>query len=272
MLDPTWLILADPRSSDEAVITTVWPLWQVQSLIDRSDPRTLQIGMNAHQPGMKHGEAIAYNPPISTYFTLTLNFSDVKACNEAAVTHSDAEGGHQINLALVVPSHLGSVGEWPPRALALTRPDHSTTATRQQVGVGGSRLHPAYLPPPDPGKIGPLDPLPTFGAGLGHSLPKLPPLAGPASAVGTTLPLYAGGYGGALPPGPGLDHGVEYPDAHYPPWASGTPPTDITEPWVPGFYNARDDLTKISFSSMPPLLCIIHAWQRPKWLRPAGFL
>lgn len=85
MLDPTWLILADPRSSDEAVITTVWPLWQVQSLIDRSDPRTLQIGMNAHQPGMKHGEAIAYNPPISTYFTLTLNFSDVKACNEAAV-------------------------------------------------------------------------------------------------------------------------------------------------------------------------------------------
>ncbi|CAK9074683.1 unnamed protein product [Durusdinium trenchii] len=164
------------------------------------------------------------------------------------------------------------VGEWPPRALALTRPDHSTTATRQQVGVGGSRLHPAYLPPPDPGKIGPLDPLPTFGAGLGHSLPKLPPLAGPASAVGTTLPLYAGGYGGALPPGPGLDHGVEYPDAHYPPWASGTPPTDITEPWVPGFYNARDDLTKISFSSMPPLLCIIHAWQRPKWLRPAGFL
>mmetsp|Transcript_61450 Transcript_61450/g.143822 ORF Transcript_61450/g.143822 Transcript_61450/m.143822 type:complete len:806 (-) Transcript_61450:182-2599(-) len=89
LLDPTWLILAEPDvssdSSTTAVVTTVWPIWQVQSLIDRSDPRTLQIGMNAHKPGMRPGEAIAYNPPVCTYFTLTLNFDDVKKCNEAAV-------------------------------------------------------------------------------------------------------------------------------------------------------------------------------------------
>jgi len=67
------------------MLTTLWPVWQVQSLIDRSDPRTLQIGMNAHRPGMKPGEAVAYNPPVSTYFTLTLSFADLKKCNEAAV-------------------------------------------------------------------------------------------------------------------------------------------------------------------------------------------
>jgi len=85
VLDPGWLVVAEVANGNEAVVTTVWPIWQVQSLIDRSDPRTLQIGMNAHKPGMKPGEAIAYNPPISTYFTLTLNFNDVKSCNEAAV-------------------------------------------------------------------------------------------------------------------------------------------------------------------------------------------
>jgi len=85
VLDPGWLVVAEMANAKEAVVTTVWPIWQVQSLIDRSDPRTLQIGMNAHKPGMKPGEAIAYNPPISTYFTLTLNFNDVKSCNEAAV-------------------------------------------------------------------------------------------------------------------------------------------------------------------------------------------
>ena len=85
VLDPGWLVVAEVANGKEAVVTTVWPIWQVQSLIDRSDPRTLQIGMNAHKPGMKPGEAIAYNPPISTYFTLTLNFNDVKSCNEAAV-------------------------------------------------------------------------------------------------------------------------------------------------------------------------------------------
>ncbi|CAJ1362356.1 unnamed protein product [Effrenium voratum] len=84
ILDPAWLVLAEPNPSN-AVVTTVWPIWQVQSLIDRSDPRTLQIGMNAHKPGMKPGEAVAYNPPVSTYFTLTLNFGDVKACTKAAV-------------------------------------------------------------------------------------------------------------------------------------------------------------------------------------------
>ncbi|CAE7205074.1 CLEC16A [Symbiodinium sp. KB8] len=87
LLDPTWLILAEPDvgSDSSSTVTTVWPIWQVQSLIDRSDPRTLQIGMNAHKPGMRPGEAIAYNPPVCTYFTLTLNFDDVKKCNEAAV-------------------------------------------------------------------------------------------------------------------------------------------------------------------------------------------
>lgn len=44
-----------------------------------------------------------------------------------------------------------------------------------QVGDSGRR-GPVVLPPPDPGKTGPLPPLPSFGAGLGASLPELPPL------------------------------------------------------------------------------------------------
>eukprot|EP00931_Biecheleriopsis_adriatica_P061203 TRINITY_DN36797_c0_g1_i1.p1 TRINITY_DN36797_c0_g1~~TRINITY_DN36797_c0_g1_i1.p1 ORF type:complete len:814 (+),score=157.76 TRINITY_DN36797_c0_g1_i1:79-2520(+) len=87
VLHSAWLLLAKAESTDpgSAEVTTVWPIWQVQSLIDRSDPRTLQIGMNAHKNGMPPGEAVAYNPPVSSYFTLTLNFDDVKKCNEAAV-------------------------------------------------------------------------------------------------------------------------------------------------------------------------------------------
>mmetsp|Transcript_19646 Transcript_19646/g.34805 ORF Transcript_19646/g.34805 Transcript_19646/m.34805 type:complete len:783 (-) Transcript_19646:76-2424(-) len=84
MLDSSWLVLAR-SSSSTAEVTTVWPIWQVQSLVDRSDPRTLQIGLNAHKPGMPPGEAVAYNPPVSSYFTLTLSFQDVGKCNDAAV-------------------------------------------------------------------------------------------------------------------------------------------------------------------------------------------
>ena len=34
--------------------------------------------------------------------------------------------------------------------------------------------------------------------------------------------------------GGGLAHGMQVNDPSYPPWLSGTPPTDITEPWMPG--------------------------------------
>jgi len=87
LLNPLWLAVVqpDPSKQGAADVTTAWPVWQVQSLVDRSDPRTLQLGMTAYRSGMSPGEAVAYNPPVSTYFTLALHFEDVTRCHEAAV-------------------------------------------------------------------------------------------------------------------------------------------------------------------------------------------
>eukprot|EP00435_Cladocopium_sp_Y103_P048031 s1613_g14.t1 len=128
VLDPAWLVLADMENANDAVVTTVWPIWQVQSLIDRSDPRTLQIGMNAPKPGMKPGEAVAYNPPISTYFTLTLNFTDVKASNEAAV--------HLQTRRLAIRSQmLQQVATFVERCKGGTSADHESPVALESVSV-----------------------------------------------------------------------------------------------------------------------------------------
>lgn len=159
------------------------------------------------------------------------------------------------------------VGQWPASALSLTRPDRKSAATLLQVGESG-KVGRTVLPPPDPAKVGPLAPLPSFGAGLEAALPELPPLGGPASAVGTTLPLYAGSYGGALAPGP---NGFPLPHSDsYDVWQSATPPTDITEFPFAGFHSAGEDLALIS--SVPPSLLLMAVWLPPKRQCHSDFL
>ena len=87
-----------------------------------------------------------------------------------------------------------------------------------------------------------------------HQLAGVIALRGPAPLTGVTLQAYAGSYGGAKQPsvGPGFmrrccvlrgprcgpggggSHGMQFGDPFSPPWMFATPPTDITEPWMPG--------------------------------------
>lgn len=89
------LVQPDLASPGWCVVRTLWPLQQVQSLIDRSDPRTLQVGMHSYQPGNSPGEAVcgsAQQPlgdhgeeKVGAYYTLTLNFEDFRRCHAADV-------------------------------------------------------------------------------------------------------------------------------------------------------------------------------------------
>jgi len=94
LLHDFWLLLVQPDLTmmGWAVVKTLWPLRSVQSLIDRSDPRTLRLGMNALRGAVGSGEATvsrsaesgggAGDRP-SMYLTLTLNFEDVTRCHSA---------------------------------------------------------------------------------------------------------------------------------------------------------------------------------------------
>eukprot|EP00927_Polykrikos_kofoidii_P016368 TRINITY_DN17390_c0_g1_i1.p1 TRINITY_DN17390_c0_g1~~TRINITY_DN17390_c0_g1_i1.p1 ORF type:complete len:900 (-),score=144.43 TRINITY_DN17390_c0_g1_i1:423-3122(-) len=100
LLHDFWLILARPDLSAPGwvVVKTLWPLWQTQAITDRSDPRTLRIGMVAHRSGPCPGEAVpassqtaCSSPPepgeeqASDLFTLALNFEDVRRCHAADI-------------------------------------------------------------------------------------------------------------------------------------------------------------------------------------------
>jgi len=68
LLDGFWFMLVqpDPSTSGWGTIKTLCPLWQVQSMVDRGDPRTLQIFM--HNRADKHDSQV------------TLTFEDVSRC------------------------------------------------------------------------------------------------------------------------------------------------------------------------------------------------
>jgi len=100
----TWLLLVQPdlASAGWAILKTLWPIRQAQSLVDRSDPRTLRLGLVSHRGGPVPGEASVFTPGTSSssallargpgtlfsaaedrrssFFTLTLNFEDVNRC------------------------------------------------------------------------------------------------------------------------------------------------------------------------------------------------
>lgn len=84
-----WLLLAQPDLSTpgSAVVKTLWPLWQVQSFVDRCDPRILQVGLRARQGGAQPGGAqpvfrsvSAGEESVSAFFTLTIEFDDMERC------------------------------------------------------------------------------------------------------------------------------------------------------------------------------------------------
>merc|ERR1719424_1335139 len=87
VMNDFWLLLAQPDLSSPgwAVVKTMWPLWQVQSFVDRCDPRTLQVGLRARLGGPHPGGAQLVVPPkgsaggeekTSSYFTLAIEFGE----------------------------------------------------------------------------------------------------------------------------------------------------------------------------------------------------
>jgi len=106
LLNDNVLLLAQPDLSSPGwvVITTLWPLWQVQSFVDRSDPRVLQLGLRAARGGARPGDVSSATAGNSTFaafaparpggggdespsvtFNIELIFEDTKRCHEADV-------------------------------------------------------------------------------------------------------------------------------------------------------------------------------------------
>eukprot|EP00929_Paragymnodinium_shiwhaense_P048217 TRINITY_DN24407_c0_g2_i1.p1 TRINITY_DN24407_c0_g2~~TRINITY_DN24407_c0_g2_i1.p1 ORF type:complete len:804 (-),score=123.80 TRINITY_DN24407_c0_g2_i1:105-2516(-) len=99
LLHDYWLILAQPDLSMPGwvIVKTLWPLRQVQPLIDRGDPRTLLVSMQGFRGGAHPGDAAPLHNPCgilppppsderpSLFYTLALVFEDVKRCHSADV-------------------------------------------------------------------------------------------------------------------------------------------------------------------------------------------
>jgi len=83
LLHDHWLLLVQPDlgAPGWAVAKTVRPIWQVQSLADRSDPRTLQLGLRVLPGDKKSADGIAEAG--RGLETMSLNFEDVKRAHEA---------------------------------------------------------------------------------------------------------------------------------------------------------------------------------------------
>lgn len=84
LLHDYWLLLVQPdlAAPGWAVAKTVRPIWQVQSLADRSDPRTLQLGLCALSGNKKNADgAVEVGGDL---VTMSLNFEDVKRAHTAA--------------------------------------------------------------------------------------------------------------------------------------------------------------------------------------------
>jgi hypothetical protein len=96
MLHPFFLLLVQPdlQKIGLAVVRTLCPVRQVEPMIDRTDPRTLKLGIRLPKGAHCPGEASTYEPagtdggprlPAeeqrgSAFFMLTLSFEDVKRC------------------------------------------------------------------------------------------------------------------------------------------------------------------------------------------------
>lgn len=133
LLHDYWLLLVQPDLTmmGWAVVKTLWPIRSVQSLIDRSDPRTLRIGIHALRGSVGSGEAavsrsseIGGGERPGNYLTLTLNFEDVKRCHSAdrhLQNRRQEVRGHLMQKAMVfIEEHCT---EQLPQSLLAASPD-----------------------------------------------------------------------------------------------------------------------------------------------------
>lgn len=90
LLHSFWFLLVEPDLTTPGfgLVRTCWPLWQVQSFIDRSDPRTLWVGMRGPDTAANTASTDIFScvpmkngiERFDTAMTITLNFDDVKRC------------------------------------------------------------------------------------------------------------------------------------------------------------------------------------------------
>lgn len=92
VLHDFWLLLAQPDLSTPgwAVVETIWPLWQVQSCVDRSEPRTLQVSLRGKSCGPQIGMAFhgvrlgqAGDDRRNAFYSFAIDFDDVPRCQAA---------------------------------------------------------------------------------------------------------------------------------------------------------------------------------------------
>lgn len=88
LLHDYWFMLVQPdvAAPKRAMVKTLFPIWQVETLVDRSDPRTMQIFVNAACARYQSEAAGAHTePPPSQQETspIILNFEDVRHCHNA---------------------------------------------------------------------------------------------------------------------------------------------------------------------------------------------
>jgi len=95
VLHPFLLLLVQPDlvSPGWAAVRTLAPVRQVESYVDRTDQRTLRLGIRLPRGASCPGEAACYDPAKSelgfspeehrggSFFMLTLSFEDVKRCH-----------------------------------------------------------------------------------------------------------------------------------------------------------------------------------------------
>lgn len=86
LLHDFWFMLVQPdlASPGRATVRTLWPIWEVQALVDRGDPRTLQIFVSARCASARPGELALEGGGAAADTPVVLNFEDVGRCHAAS--------------------------------------------------------------------------------------------------------------------------------------------------------------------------------------------
>lgn len=125
VLHGSYLVLARPQNvaPGRALVTTVWPLQQVQPLPERGEPRTLQLFLQALTPGKPPGDSVEVRGAggRGVNFAMAVTFQDVESC-------------HQVVLRL-------QRGRAEVRAQLLQQVVSFLEAWREQQGTVGAMMH-----------------------------------------------------------------------------------------------------------------------------------
>jgi len=87
LLHDYWLVLVQPdlAAPGWAVVKTLRPIWQVQPLVDRGDPRTLQLVLHAQSDVRASCSEASRLQAAGGYIVMSLDFEDVRHAHEAIV-------------------------------------------------------------------------------------------------------------------------------------------------------------------------------------------